>query len=261
MKKTSIKTSYHFLSTKDLRLGNYQRKVDMAKVKKMADEFDETLIGTITVSKRDGFYFVIDGQHRVMLAKTKNLDGLMALVYEGLAYEEEAKYFNRLNNANGEQKRLRKTDIFKASVEAKDTMAVDIKNIVESLGFRISEVNGDNIITAVKTVEKIYKKYGAQGLKDTLKLSKDTWNGEKYSLNNMILEGMAEFLNIYTGQPNFSTSMFINQLSKNDPVKLLREAKGDNTTSNSNIKVMNTFFRYYNIKLRKRLVNKHYLMV
>jgi hypothetical protein len=189
------------------------------------------------------------------------LDGLMALIYEGLTYEQEADYFKKLNNANGEQKRVRKTDIFKASVEAKEANAVDIKNIIESLGFRISETTGNNIITAVGTIEKIYKKYGAQGLNNTLKISKDTWNGERYSLNNMVLEGIAEFLNIYTGKTNFSTDIFIKQLSKVDPIKINREARSDNTTNSSNAKVMNTLFRYYNLKLRKKLENQHYSML
>lgn len=260
MKKATVKTSYHYLQTKDLRLGNYQRKVDMTKVKKMADEFDETLIGTITVSKREGLYFVIDGQHRVMLAKTLGIDGLMSLVYEGLTYEEEANYFNRLNNANGEQKRLRRTDIFNASVEAKDPKSTDIKNIIEGLGFRISEASGDNIITAIGTIEKIYKKYGGEGLKETLKISKDTWNGERYSLNNMVLDGMAEFLNIYDKEPNFDKKTFITQLSKVAPIKIQREAKGDMSTNSSNVKIMNTLLKYYNLRLRKRLMNKHYSM-
>lgn len=76
----------------------------------------------------------------------------------------------------------------------------------------------------------------------------------------MVLEGIAEFLNIYNGQPNFSTSTFINQLSQSDPIKILREVKGDNTTNSPNIKMMNTLFRYYNLRLRKRIENKHYSM-
>lgn len=260
MKKDSIKTSYLFLPVKDLRLGNYQRKPDMMKIKKMAAEFDKTLIGTITVSRRDGQYFIIDGQHRVILAKTIGIKGLMALVYEGLTYEEEAEYFNRLNNANGEQKRLRKTDIFRAGVEAKDTAAIDIKSIIENVGFRIAETNANNTITAIGTIEKIYKKHGAQGLKNTLQLIKDTWKGERYSLNNMVIEGVAEFLNIYTAQPRFTTDTFIRQLSKVDPLKVLREAKGDNSTNSSNVKMINTLFKYYNFKLRHRLDNKHYTL-
>jgi hypothetical protein len=260
MNRDSIKTSYQFLLVKDLRLGNYQRKLDMIRVKKMAAEFDKTLVGTITVSKRDGQHYVIDGQHRVILAKTVGIKGLMSLVYEGLTYEEEAEYFNRLNNANGEQKRLRKTDIFRARVEAKEVIAIDIKNIIESLGLRISESSANNTISAIGTIEKIYQKYGGQGLKNTLQLSKNTWNGERCSLNNMVLEGIAEFLNIYTAQPNFSVDTFVNQLSKVDPVKVLREAKGDNSTNSSNVKMLNTLFKYYNLRLRKKLDNKHYIL-
>lgn len=259
MEKISVKTSYQFLALNDLKLGNYQRKISIKDVKKMAIKFDETLLGTITVSKRDSQYFVIDGQHRVILAKTMKLKGLMALVYEGLTYEQEAEYFNKLNNANGEQKRLRRADIFKASVEAKEPVALDMKNIIESVGFKMSSTSGANTIAAVNTIIKIYRKYGEKGLYDTLKITKDTWDGERYSLNNMILEGIAEFLSIYSIGTNFSKDTFIKQLSKVDPVIILREAKGDNTTNNSKIKVMNTLFRYYNVRLKaNKISNKHF---
>lgn len=258
MKKSSIVTSYRFLLVKDLRLDKYQRALSMPTVKKMADEFDKNKLGTITVSKRDGKYFVVDGQHRVVLAKTLEIKGLMALVYEGLTYEEEAELFNSLNNAHGEQRRLTRADIFKASVEAKETTEVDIKNIVESLGFKITRKSRDNSIGAIASVTKVYRKYGGQGLYDILELLKKTWNGERYSLNNKMIEGAAEFLNIYFNEPHFSTKTFINQLSKIAPVKVVREANEDNTTNNTKVKMMNTLFRYYNQRLKNKIKNKHY---
>ncbi|MDF2881550.1 MAG: hypothetical protein K0R54_2107 [Clostridiaceae bacterium] len=261
MKKTSIKTSYQFLLVKDLRLAKYQRPLEMSRVKKYASEFDKTLLTPIVVSKRNGFNYVVDGQHRTVLAKTMGLDGLMALVYEGLTYEEEADYFKKLNNANGEQKKVSKIDMFNASVEAKDIRALDIKAIIEDLGFRMAKTSGNNTITAMNTLEKMYDKYGAQGLKDTLILSKNTWNGETYSLNNQVISGLASFLNIYSGQPNFSAKTFIKQLSSVPSQRVHSEAKGDITTRNFNVKIMNTLLKYYNLKLRKRLENKHYSMV
>lgn len=260
MEKTSIKTSYQFLLVKDLRLDKYQRDLKMHKIKKYASEFDSTLLTPIVVSKRNGFYYVVDGQHRTVLAKTMGLDGLMALVYEGLTYEQEADYFTKLNNADGQQTKVDKVDIFKAQVEAKNIRALDIKNITENLGFRIAKAKGNNTISAMNTLEKIYDKYGAEGLKNTLKLLKDTWNGETYSLNNQIMSGTAAFLNIYTRESNFSTKTFIKQLSSVPSQRVHSEAKGDITTNNFDVKIMNTIFKYYNLKLRKRLDNKHYSM-
>lgn len=255
------KTYYKFISVNDLRLGKYQRVItDMARIKKMSDVFDETLLGTITVSFRDGKNYVIDGQHRTVLSKIMKREGLMALVYEGLTYEQEAEYFNKLNGANGEQKKLRKSEVFNANVEAKDAMSIDIQAIIEELGFYLSATSGDNSIAAIGTVEKIYKKRGSQGLKEVLQLTRDTWNGEKYSLNNQVLDGISEFLNIYRGDINFSNKTFIRQLSKIDPLKIVREAKNDTSTSKGTVKMMNTLLKYYNVRMQKKLINQHYLL-
>lgn len=257
----NVKTYYKLIPNNELRLGKYQRTItDMARVKKMSESFDETLLGTITVSKRDEKYYVIDGQHRVVLSKILKREGLMALVYEGLTYEQEAKYFNKLNGANGEQKRLRKSEVFNANVEAKDSMSIDIQAIANDLGFVLSATTGDNSIAAIGTVEKIYKKYGAQGLKEVLTLVRDLWDGERYSLNNQMLEGIAEFLNIYRGDTNFGRKILIRQLSKVDPIKIVRESKNDTSTSKSTVRVMNSLFKYYNTRMQKKLTNQHYLL-
>ena len=261
MKELIVKTNYQVVPVSELRLGKYQRSVSMQKVKLMAKNFDKNLLGTITVSNRGGRLYVIDGQHRVVLARIAGLNELMALVYEGLAYEEEAEYFNKLNGANGEQIRLVRVDIFNANVEAKEEISVKIKNIVESLGLKISKTSANNTIVAINSVLKVYKKYGEYGLTQTLNILKDTWNGESMSFHNIMLTGTAEFLNIYNKDVNFSEEVFIKQLSKIPPVKAVREAKNDTTTNSTNVKVMNTLIRYYNLGLRtKRLENKHYNM-
>ena len=261
MKKSTVKTNYEFIPIDKLQIDKYQRTVKMQKVRAMAEKFDETLLGTITVSRREGKIFVIDGQHRVLLAKLMNLDGLMALVYEGLAYEEEAKYFNKLNGANGEQIRLSTSDIFDANVEAKDKTSLEIKEIVESVNFKIAKASGNNNIVAINTIIKIYKKHGGNHLFTLLKLIRDTWGGESNSLNNLILSGVSEFLKVYITETNFSTATFVRQLSKVDPIKIIRESKADTTTDKTNVKTMNSLFKYYNYNLKSnRLTNEHYVM-
>jgi len=259
VEKSSIKTNYQVVMVNELSLGKYQRTVKIQKVKAMAKEFDKTLLGTITISKRDGQLFVIDGQHRVVLARIKGLKELMALVYEGLTYEEEAEYFNKLNGANGEKLRLSKTEIFNASIEAKEDKSIEIKNIIEEFGFRISPASGINSVAAISTVEKIHKKHGGQHLRNTLRLLKETWNGETYSLNNLMISGVSEFLKIYSSEIDFNKKTFVSQLSKVDAKLIIRESKSDTSTDNSAVRTMNTLLKYYNKSLRsKRLENKHF---
>lgn len=261
MKELTVKTNYQVVSVDELRIGKYQRSVKMQKVKLMAKDFDKNLLGTITVSSRDGRLYVIDGQHRVVLARIKGLKDLMALVYEGLTYEEEAEYFNKLNGANGEQTRLVRADIFNANVEAKEETSVKIKEIIEGLGLKISKASADNTIVALNSVLKVYKKHGDNHFKNTLNLIKNTWSGESISFNNLLITGTAEFLNIYGSDINFSEDIFEKQLSKITPVKILREAKSDMTTNSNNVRVMNALLKYYNSGLRaKKLTNKHFNM-
>jgi len=259
MENASVKTNYQLVNVNELSLGKYQRTVKIQKVKSMAKSFDKTLLGTITVSKREGQLFVIDGQHRVVLARIKRLKELMALVYEGLSYEEEAEYFNKLNGANGEKLRLSKAEIFNASIESKENTSLEIKNIVEEFGFKISPASGTNSIAAINTVEKIHKKYGVHHLHNTLRLLKGTWNGETYSLNNLMINGVSEFLIIYSSEIDFNLKTFTSQLSKVDPKIIVRESKSDTSTDNTAVRMMNTLLKYYNKNLRnKRLENKHF---
>ena len=44
----------------------YQRKLQMSKIKQMVSEFNGIIVNPPKVSYRDGRYIVIDGQHTIM---------------------------------------------------------------------------------------------------------------------------------------------------------------------------------------------------
>ena len=50
----------------------YQRKLQMGKVKQMVAEFNGVIVNPPKVSYRDGRYIVIDGQHTIVGLKTLN---------------------------------------------------------------------------------------------------------------------------------------------------------------------------------------------
>jgi hypothetical protein len=184
----------------------------------------------------------------------------MALVYEGLTKKQEAVYFKKLNGANGEIRRLRKTDIHNASVAADDKTALEIQSVAEKYGFSIDASKRDNQLAAISTVEKIYKKFGLQILDDTLVVLRMTWNGDKKSLDGIMLEGIAEFMNFYRNDAIYSHKSFVSKMQRVSPVQILREAITDTSATTKSTRVVNTLFRYYNKGNQYKLDNKHYML-
>jgi len=68
------------LPTKDLKLGNYQRDLDMTRCKSYAADFNINMMGTIMFSERESTYYVIDGQHKVIVANLVKLDTVLTIV-------------------------------------------------------------------------------------------------------------------------------------------------------------------------------------
>lgn len=250
-----LNAKYEMIPVNDLKIDKYQRTLEMVRAKKFAGEFDIKKVGVIIVSEREGNYYVIDGQHRTFTAKLAGVQTLMCQVLQGLTYEEEAKLFKEINTTG---KKIGKADIFKADVEANDKDALEIVAITKNLGLRICKTSGDNSISAVGTITSLYKKHGREHFKETLTLIKNTWNGGTYSLNNKMLSGISEFIKVYKNEPNFSKDIFVRQLQKVDPVVIIREANNDYSSTNQDMKITNVVFKYYNARLRNRLVNRHY---
>ena len=81
----------------------YQRKLQMGKVKQMVAEFNGVIVNPPKVSYRDGRYIVIDGQHTIVGLKTLNGGNdlpILCRVYIGLTKEEEALVFAQQTGAS-----------------------------------------------------------------------------------------------------------------------------------------------------------------
>lgn len=252
--RNKVRVTQDTLQISDLKLADYQRVPTLTAIQDKAKNFNKLLIGTITVSKRDGQFYVVDGQHRVMICRMKEIKTINALIYDGLTYQEEAELFYLLNTTS---KPLRPFEKFNARVESGDMTAITVKGIVESLGIKISAANGPNTLTAIGTALDVYEKEGAYHLQKTLELARDTWAGQTYAFNNGNLRGVSAFIKIYAGELDEGT--FKKQLSKVTAKQITAEAKTDFSTDRKVIKTMNVLFKYYNKGLRvKKLENKHF---
>jgi hypothetical protein len=114
----------------------YQRNLIESKAVSMASAWSWFACGTIIVGKRNGVFWVIDGQHRVAAAKRRSdIKTLPCLVFESASIAQEAQGFL---DANTGRRPVFSTDKYRAALAADDAIAVKFNGICSRLGIRVS---------------------------------------------------------------------------------------------------------------------------
>jgi hypothetical protein len=150
-----------------------QRELQQARVDRIVASFDLEQVGTPTVNKRGGFYFVVDGQHRIEAFKAIGWGDqqVQCWTYEGMSEAEEAEMFLKLNDVltvNAFAK-------FRVGVHAGRPDECDIDRIVRALDLRVSQDDGGGAISAVGTLRRIYSRAGARVLSRSLRIVRDAY--------------------------------------------------------------------------------------
>ena len=114
----------------------YQRVHTRKKIIAMAKEWSWIACGAITVSERsNGTYAIIDGQHRVLAAKSRFGDtSLPCLVFQMVSVSDEARGFY---NADANRTVLETLAKFKAKLAYNDPETIYIKSVCNSVGIQI----------------------------------------------------------------------------------------------------------------------------
>ena len=175
--------------------GPYQRPTNTTQAANIANYFDEAKLGALTVSSRDGKFYLIDGAHRICALRTLGYTHAHCLVLEGLTAVDEAKLFR---SQDKDKRFLLPYDFFKAGRIAGDEKCLHIDSIVAAAGLKVSKTrNGFSQISAVSTLFEIYDVYGHKVLQDALWLIVHTWNGLPKATQSASLLGVAEFVSRY----------------------------------------------------------------
>ncbi len=202
---------------------DYQRTLSMNHVKKAVDDFDLNQINPIKVSRRNGLYYVFNGQHTaeiIAMASGSRDTPVWCMIYDDLEYVEEADIFaNQMKNV----KALQPCEIFKANCEAGNEKALLIKGLVESYDLKINAAAIPGTIAAVSTLEKIYDKYGYDVLNRALSLIVMTWEGENKSYSSNMLNGVTRLIVAYGDK--MKDEMFKEKLGSISVKELSRTAK------------------------------------
>lgn len=166
---------------------SYQReKISDEKILNFASAWNWLAVGCIIVALRDGNYYVVDGQHRLLAAlKNSNVKTLPCIIFKSNDTMEEARAFLDVNR---NRKPMAAVSAFKASVKAGDQTAVFVKETLDGLGIQASESGGKNNFICVGTALRIAATNRDQFVKVMILAKKIV---QEDSINNILLEGLA----------------------------------------------------------------------
>lgn len=210
------------IPVKLLKIANYQCGLIKKNVEAIVKNFDPAKLGVLVVSHRaDGYYYVIDGQHRTGALRLLGITHVNCLVLEGMTVQQEADYFRRQNE---NKHSLSAVSSFNAGVCAGDKASVEVNDIMEKNGFSAVDTENHVLIRAIKTVQVLYGVYGSEVLDVTLASIAKTWPRNKVILRSEMLSGMAEFW--YRFKDKVTLPNFEKRMRKKNPADLFRQASG-----------------------------------
>lgn len=194
---------------------SYQRVPSPQLVDKIEQNWDVVASELLLVSDRgnrngsdvQGGLFLVNGQHRSLAAKRRNIKMLDARIIDLSGEEDPAAIEAKFRLTTNVGLRDRATERFKAQLRSGDAESVDIVKILAQCGTEILFNPADEFgITAIATVESIYRFDDTGGLlRQTLELIRDSYGGytEKAQTSAM-LKGMAWFIIVHSEQADYT---------------------------------------------------------
>lgn len=132
----------------------YQRPLQKS-FKHLLDNWDNDKCDPITVNYRsDGFYYVINGQHRTEAAKAKGINQIVCDVFVGLTLKEEADLF--AGQYDGTTK-LNPIDSYRANIIRREEIDTLIKEVCDKYGVSVTHNKAPKVLGSLTVVRNIVK--------------------------------------------------------------------------------------------------------
>jgi hypothetical protein len=166
---------------------SYQReRLYEPQVLSIARAFNWAFFGALTVKKRDGKYFVIDGQHRLAAAiRRGDIHSVPCSVTESCGVADEAVAF--VNN-NSNRKVVSSFDKYRAMVVACDPTHLGVKEMLEARGLTVSESHSPWAVTFPNCVVSLYK-ISPIDIAAVLDIQREMI-GQKERMSNLVTKGL-----------------------------------------------------------------------
>lgn len=175
-----------------------QREFRPAWADHLSANMDLEQIGTPTVNKRGGLFYIVDGQHRVEAYKAWigehwEDQQLHCWTYEGLSEAEEAETFLKLNDNLAVQA----FDKFRIGFNANRPEEVEISALVMKAGLTISQSRAEGAVGAVGTLRRVYRREGGAVLARALGIIRDAYGSP--GLEAPVIDGIGLLCGRYNG--------------------------------------------------------------
>lgn len=132
----------------------YQRPLQKS-FKYLLDNWDGNKCDPITVNYRnDGFYYVINGQHRTIVAEMLGINQIVCDVFVGLTLKEEAELF--VGQYDGTTK-LNPIDSYRANIIRGEEVDTLIKEVCEKYGVSVTHDKAPKVLGSLTVVRNIIK--------------------------------------------------------------------------------------------------------
>lgn len=174
-----------------------QREYKESHAAEFAADFDLEALGFPVVSKRDGNYYIVDGQHRVAALKMIGWGDqqIQCEVYEGLSEADEAELFLRRDK----RRAIQAFDRFRIGVVAEREVETDVNRVVQGSGLRVSTDEDPRSIAAVGALLKTYRNGGGVVLGRSLRLLRDGFPDDPAAFRRELVEGAGLMCQRYNG--------------------------------------------------------------
>lgn len=172
-----------------------QRQLNPARVDHLAASLDLEQLGTPTVSERDEWFYIIDGQHRIEALRQFGLgeEQVQCWVYAGLTEEDEADKFDRLNDTLA----VHSFDKYRVRVAAGREVETEIDRVVRANGLVVSRDAIPGAISAVGTLRRVFVRTDSKTLGRTLRIIRDAYGDP--GLEAPVIDGVGHLAQRYNG--------------------------------------------------------------
>lgn len=200
-----------------------QRTLNEAWANKLAENFNPDLMGFVHVSCRDGWYYIIDGQHRVRAATIFLGDSSQQVqchVYENLTNEQEAQLFLELNNTK-KQGPMGKYKVALNGPSHQYPDEHDVERICRSLDLRIGLDKSCEEIGCITAILNVYRKHGPASFSFAMRVIRDSYGYEGFK--RQTIEALTLIKDRYGDRVD--EAKLVERLTRTGLVELNRSAK------------------------------------
>ena len=198
-------------------------------VDKIKAEFDPNKVNPVTVSLRDGKYYILNGQHTsVGIYELNGSDShclIQCEILTGLTREEEAKLFIAMNV---DVQKLKIQDKIWALIISGDSHAKEFERVIKNYGYDF-ELKGPKQISAISACWSIFNSDGGDALAEMFAIASKAWPDDGKAISTIVMKALQIFVGHHKDE--YEKDWLIKRLSETSHGEIEKKAKNDNLFS------------------------------